>query len=279
MRVVLGLGGNAILRHGDAPDVETQRANIAGAARATAEVARAHQVVLTHGNGPQVGQLALEAAGGAFVRSLDELDAETEGLLGYWIEQALRNELPDREIATLLTQVEVSRDDPAFSRPTKPIGPVGARRLVPSPPPIRILEMATIRRLALADVLVVCAGGGGIPVAREPGGRMEGVEAVVDKDRTAALLATELGAAMLVLLTDVDAVYRDWPRRDEPIRKISPGALRGLPLPEGSMGPKAAAACEFVERTGGTAAIGELTEAAALVAGRAGTRVEPRLNS
>lgn len=277
--MVIGLGGNAILRRGDDPDVHTQRANVARAARSVAEVARRHQVVVTHGNGPQVGQLALEAAGGDFARSLDALDAETEGLLGYWIEQALRDELPDREIATLLTQVEVSRDDPAFARPSKPIGPPGSRRLVPSPAPLRIVEIASIRRLALADVLVVCAGGGGIPVVRRPDGRLEGVEAVVDKDHTAALLASELAASMLVLLTDVEAIYRDWPAREQPIGSISPQALRQLSLDAGSMGPKAVAACEFVERTGGRAAIGELSQAAALVEGRVGTRVEAPLSS
>jgi len=273
MRVVVGLGGNAILRRGDAADAATQRANIARAARAVAELARDHQVVVTHGNGPQVGHLALEAASGAFARSLDVLDAETEGMLGYWIEQALRDELPEREIATLLTQVEVARSDPAFATPTKPIGPADARRLVPSPAPRRIVEIASIRRLADAGVLVVCAGGGGIPVARSDDGRLEGVEAVVDKDRTTALLARELDADALLLLTDVDAIYRDWPERREPVGTISPAALRALSLDAGSMGPKAEAACDFVERTGGLAAIGALTRAADLLAGRAGTRI------
>ena len=275
MRVVIGLGGNAILRRGDAPDAETQRANIARAARAVAELARDHEVLVTHGNGPQVGHLALESAAGAFARSLDVLDAETEGMLGYWIEQALRNELPEREIATLLTQVEVSGDDPALANPTKPIGPADAPRLVPSPAPRRIVEIASIRRLADAGVLVVCAGGGGIPVVRRPDGRLTGLEAVVDKDRTTALLAAELAADALLLLTDVDAIYRDWPERSAPVREIPVAALRELSLDAGSMGPKAEAACEFVERTGGLAAIGALEEASDLLAGRTGTRVLP----
>lgn len=270
---MVALGGNAILERGQAPGVEAQRANVARAARAVASLTREHEVVVTHGNGPQVGQLALEAsAPAALSRSLDVLDAETEGMLGYWIEQALRNELPDREIATLLTQVEVSRDDPAFARPTKPVG----SRVVASPRPTRIVELAAIRHLVERGVLVVCAGGGGIPVARTGTGRLEGVEAVVDKDRTAALLACELGASLLLLLTDVDAIYRDWPERSDPIGSISPAALRALSLDAGSMGPKAEAACAFVEGSGGVAVIGALDAAPGLVAGVVGTRVTAR---
>ncbi|MGH0033127.1 MAG: carbamate kinase [Myxococcota bacterium] len=271
MRIVAALGGNAILQPGQAPTADVQRANIARAARALGGVAAEHDLVVTHGNGPQVGRLARESAAEGAPRTLDVLDAETEGMLGYWIEQALRNALPGREVATLLTQVEVAGDDPAFAHPTKPIGADG--RLVASPRPLRILALPAIRRLADAGVLVVCAGGGGIPVVRDADGGLSGVEAVVDKDRTAALLAAELGAAMLLLLTDVDAVHRSWPGRDAPIRAIAPAALRALPLDAGTMGPKAEAACDFVERTGGVAAIGALDDAAELVAGRAGTRV------
>ncbi|HSR54947.1 MAG TPA: carbamate kinase, partial [Alphaproteobacteria bacterium] len=217
MRVVVALGGNALLRRGEPMSAAAQEANVAIAARAIADLAESHDVVVTHGNGPQVGLLALQAA--AFDADspwpLDLLGAESEGMIGYLIERALVNHLPDRRVATLLTQVEVTADDPAFSNPTKPIGPVyddakknkiqansgwtlardgdGWRRVVPSPAPVRILEIATIRHLVAEGVIVICAGGGGIPVVIDARGAVHGVEAVIDKDRTAALLARELG--------------------------------------------------------------------------------------
>ncbi len=294
-RVLIALGGNALLRRGEALDWSTQARNVARAAEAIAAIALRHEVIVTHGNGPQVGLLALRSATSPNGPDpLHLLSAEIEGMIGYLIEQALRAELPDHELATLLTQVEVDADDPAFGAPTKPIGPVygeaegrararesgwqmapepgGLRRVVPSPAPRRILELATIRRLADAGVLLICAGGGGIPVART-GGRYRGVEAVVDKDHTAALLAGALDADFLLLLTDVAGVYRDWPNIGEPLAQVSVDELRALSLDPGSMGPKAAAACRFVAAGSGVAAIGALEDAPRILAGAAGTRV------
>jgi carbamate kinase len=301
--VVAALGGNALARPGEKLDIGSQRANVAAAARALAPLAREHQLIVAHGNGPQVGLLALQAEAYTEVEPypLDVLSAQSEGLIGYLIEAALRNQLPGREIATLLTQVEVSLDDPGFARPTKPIGPVygesqarelartrrwsiapdrgGFRRVVPSPAPQRIAQLPTLRRLADAGVIAVCAGGGGIPVVRGADGALSGVEAVVDKDLAAALVASELGAGALLLLTDVEAVFGDWPGTAQPLAGVTPAQLRALRLAPGSMGPKAEAACRFVERTGGVAAIGALRDAPRLLAGETGTQVrrsEPR---
>jgi carbamate kinase len=297
LRVVLALGGNALLRRGERLDYDAQRRAIGDAARVVAAVARDHALVVTHGNGPQIGWLALRAESVAerAGATLDVLGAESEGMIGYLIEQRLAAELPDRPVAALLTQVAVDPADPAFANPTKPIGPVydeaeakrlgtsrgwrtgpdgeGFRRLVPSPEPTRILELSTIRLLLDAGRIVVCAGGGGIPVVLRDDGAVVGVEAVVDKDLTSALLARELGCDLLVLLTDVEAVFRDWPERREPIARATPAELRALALQAGSMAPKVEAACRFVESTGGRAAIGALEHAAALVAGDAGTQV------
>lgn len=298
MRIVVALGGNALLRPGEPPEVEVQRANLRGAARSIAALARSHDVVLTHGNGPQVGWLALqaEALRAAHPDPLDVLGAETEASIGYLIEQELAPLLPEREIATLVTLVEVDARDPAFAAPTKPIGPRydeararalarergwsvapvagGFRRVVPSPEPRRIREIGVIRRLVGARVVVVCAGGGGIPVVVTQAGALRGVEAVIDKDRTAALLAEEIGADALLLLTDVDAVYDDWPQPCErPIRRATPAELRARSFAPGSMRPKIEAACRFAERTGRVAAIGALDAAARLLDGTAGTLV------
>ncbi len=298
MRVVAALGGNALLRRGEAPEAERQRLNIGRAVAALADVARRHELVVTHGNGPQVGLLAIQAAAytGAAPYPLDVLGAETEGMIGYLLEQELRNALPDRDVATLLTQVVIDPGDPAFARPTKPIGPVypeqealalaeslgwtlapdegGFRRVVPSPEPGDIVELSTIRLLVDAGVLVVCAGGGGIPVAAGPDGALHGVEAVIDKDLAGERLASALDADLLLLLTDVSAVERD---RDtsaaSPILATTPSELRCLQFPSGSMGPKVEAACRFVERGGARAAIGALEDADAVAAGDAGTQV------
>jgi carbamate kinase len=297
---VIALGGNALAKRGEPLDVATQRRNVRAAASAVAELARAHEVVVTHGNGPQVGFLALqaEAAGQGEVPPLDVLDAETEGMIGYWIEQELANLLPGRDVATLLTQVEVDPDDPAFDAPTKPIGPVydaanaralaarwgwcvapdgaGFRRVVPSPEPRAIRELRTIELLVRAGVVVVCAGGGGIPVVRNPDGTLRGVEAVIDKDLSAALLASRLGAAALLLLTDVPGVFTDWPEpARQALRRVTPRRLRRLRFDPGSMGPKVEAACRFVDAGGPCAGIGALEDAARVLAGEAGTRVEP----
>lgn len=298
MRVVIALGGNALLRRGEKPTVEVQRAHIQSAARAVAEVAREHAVVVTHGNGPQVGLLAARAIGQRETDTypLDVLGAESMGMIGYLIEQALTNELPDRRIATLLTQVEVHADDPAFHNPTKPIGPVLTqaeaeqlsnrhgwsvapegehyRRVVASPHPVRVLQSEIITLLVDDGVLVICGGGGGIPVVSDESGTISGVEAVIDKDLTAEVLARLLGADALLLLTDVSAVQDRWGSPDaESIRTASPSRLRGMELATGSMGPKVDAACRFVESGLGFAAIGAIEDAAAILRGESGTIV------
>ncbi len=299
MRVVAALGGNALSRRGEPLEVPRQREHVRDAARSLAPLARDHQLVVTHGNGPQVGLLALQARAAAESRDwpLDVLDAESEGMIGYLIEQELAAVLPGRELATLLTLVEVDRDDPAFLRPTKPIGPgydaaeaarlaerqgfvfgrdgERLRRVVASPEPRRIRELGTIRLLLAAGVTVVCTGGGGIPVAVTASGGLEGVEAVIDKDLSAALLASGVEADALLLLTDVDAVYEDWEGpRQRPLRRARAAELRARRFAEGSMAPKIEAASRFVEHTGGIAAIGALEQAQAVLAGTAGTRVE-----
>jgi carbamate kinase len=297
MRVVAALGGNALLRRGEPLTAENQRANVALAARALLPIALEHDLVLTHGNGPQVGLLALQnlAYRPDEIYPLDVLDAESEGMIGYLLEQELGNLLPGRHIATLLTRIEVARDDPAFGHPTKPIGPVyereeaerlaaerdwsiapdGAkwRRVVPSPEPRRILEIAVIRQLVQAGVLVICAGGGGIPVVGGHGG-YGGVEAVIDKDLAGALLARSLEADAFLMLTDVDAVYTGWGTQDAaPLRRIAPEDLDPARFAAGSMGPKVAAARRFAATDGGFAVIGALADAARMLAGEAGTMV------
>jgi carbamate kinase len=296
MRIVAALGGNALLRRGEPLEAEIQRANVQQAARAIAELAEENELVLTHGNGPQVGLLALEADAYHAVKPypLDVLGAESQGMIGYLIVQALRGEMHASVVATL-TEVVVDADDPAFAKPTKPIGPVypeaqarkvaaehgwemapdgtDYRRVVPSPQPREIVELDSIKMLLASGSVVVCAGGGGIPVVRE-GNRLRGVEAVIDKDLTAALLAEQLDADQLLILTDVSHVERDWgTAAAAPIERTTPGELRQLNFAAGSMGPKIDAACRFVERTGGEAVIGSLTELQEVAAGRSGTRV------
>ena len=298
MRIVIALGGNALLRRGEAPEIETQRRNVQMAVEAIAPIARQHDVVITHGNGPQIGLLALQAAAYRGVRPypLDLLGAESEGMVGYLLNLALANALAGRDIATLLTQVEVDPADPAFSAPTKPIGQVysdaeaqrltaemrwpmvrdggGWRRAVPSPAPRRIREINAIKLLLQAGIIAVCAGGGGIPVAVARSGEVRGVEAVVDKDLAAALLAEAVAADFLLLLTDVPAVWTSWPMADgAPIGVTTPAKLRGFTFAAGSMGPKVEAACRFVERTGRFVAIDALDHAKAILDGNAGTIV------
>lgn len=305
MRVLVALGGNALLRPDEPVGVEIQRRNAEVAARVIEEIAASHEVVVTHGNGPQIGLLARQSALAQSIGNarsngsapLDALGAETEGLIGYLLSQALRNAAPEREIVSLLTQVEVDSDDPGFGEPTKPIGPVldagdtrerrdhpdwtyapdrgGLRRVVASPEPRRVLELPTIERLVEAGVIVICAGGGGIPVVRDHEGRLRGAEAVIDKDLCSALLAESLRCDRLLLLTDVEGIHPDWPERTPPIRSISPGDLRRMPLDPGSMGPKAEAACRFVEGSGGHATIARLEHGAAALRGETGTRITP----
>lgn len=293
--VVIALGGNALLRRGEPLDAAVQRANVKLAAEAVAAVAYDHDVVLTHGNGPQVGLLALqnEAYRETAAYPLDVLDAESEGMVGYLLEEALAAHLPPELLATLLTQVVVDADDPAFDTPTKPVGPMydeasaramaaargwtiardgtGWRRVVPSPEPRRILELAAIRLLVGNGILVTCVGGGGIPVIEHDGGR-RGVEAVIDKDLASALLATELRADALILLTDVDGVYEGW-GTDEArlLPTLRPSDIDGLTLAAGSIAPKVLAARRFVEAGGAFAAIGRLEDAPELATGRCGT--------
>jgi len=303
MTIVVALGGNALLKRGERLEAEVQRANVARAADAIAALAREHALVVTHGNGPQVGLLAMqsEAIEGIAPYPLDILGAESEGMIGFLIEEALESRLPARHVVTLLTQVEVSREDPAFARPTKPIGPLCSeadaralersrgwkmaaeggrwRRIVPSPEPLRILELPAIRLLLSAGAIVICTGGGGIPVEIRPSGAVRGVEAVIDKDLAAALLARELGAGALLLLTDSDAVYLDWGSSAARALAgtVSPADLRKHSFAPGSMQPKVEAACRFVEAGGGMAGIWRLEDAAAILEGRRGTTVKQRL--
>jgi carbamate kinase len=298
-RLVVALGGNALLRRGEPAEAETQRRNVVDAASALAALSPDYELVITHGNGPQVGLLALEADAYKAVSPypLDVLGAESQGMIGYLLVQALRNAAPDRDVAAVLTQVVVDADDPGFIDPTKPIGPVyserearrlGAergwrvapdgpyfRRVVASPGPREIVELDSIENLIASGAVVVCAGGGGIPVVRERHG-LRGVEAVVDKDSTAALLAEALGAERLVLATDVPFVEVDWGTpKARPIAAATPITLREMRFATGSMAPKIEAACRFVERTGGIGAIGSLAELAGLVEGSAGTQIAP----
>jgi carbamate kinase len=297
-RLVVALGGNALLRRGEPLEAEVQRQNLRRAARAIAGLAAGNELVLTHGNGPQVGLLALEAEAYRAVKPypLDVLGAESQGMIGYLIVQALRAET-DASVVALLTEVAVDAGDPAFAAPTKPIGPVYTaaeahevaaehgwdiapdgrhyRRVVPSPEPREIIELDSIEALLGGGSIVVCAGGGGIPVVRE-GNRLRGVEAVIDKDLTASLLAELLHADRLIMLTDVAYVERDWQTEEATaIESATPADLRRLEFAAGSMGPKVEAACRFVERTGGEAVIGSLAELSEVAAGRSGTRVEP----
>ncbi|MER8693098.1 carbamate kinase [Mesorhizobium opportunistum] len=300
MLIVVALGGNALLRRGEPMTAENQRANIKRAASALAElIGEGHSVVVTHGNGPQVGLLALQAAAnpgdGAF--PLDVLGAESAGMIGYVIEQELGNLLKRRLFATLLTQVTVDPHDPAFVHPTKPIGPVYDeatahrlanergwqiapdgdkwRRVVPSPKPLVILEASVISFLVERGVIVICTGGGGVPVIARDDGSFCGVEAVIDKDLASSLLARELKADMLLMLTDVDAVYADYgTAAARALRSVSPKELSGRTFPAGSMGPKVSAAIEFIEATGKSAAIGKLDNALEIVRGQRGTWFE-----
>ncbi len=297
-RIVVALGGNALLRRGEPAEAEAQRRNVGLVAEALARLADGNELVITHGNGPQVGLLALEADAYHAVKPypLDVLGAESQGMIGYLIVQALRAET-SASVVALLTEVVVDAHDPAFGRPTKPIGPVYTaaeaarvaaergwtvavdgeyhRRVVASPEPLEIVELDAVETLLRSGSIVLCAGGGGIPVVRE-GKRLRGVEAVIDKDLTAALLAEQLDADRLLILTDVSHVERRWRTEDaEPIAWATPAELRELDFATGSMAPKVEAACRFAERTGREATIGSLFELADVVAGRAGTRVQP----
>ena len=299
MRIVAALGGNALLKRGQPLTEQNQRDNVKVAAAALAPLARDHSLIITHGNGPQVGLLALEAAAftGVEPYTLDVLNAESEGMIGYMIEQELGNILPeDVPFATILTQVEVDPGDPAFQNPTKPIGPqytreeaeslarehdwtVGPdnkmyRRLVASPRPKRIFEIRVVEWLVELGVVVICTGGGGIPTMLRPDGALVGVEAVIDKDWAGALLAQSLNAEVYLMLTDAEAVWENWGTSDaRAIRRASPEAMGKLVFASGSMGPKVEAACDFAATTRGRAGIGALEDAADIIRGKAGTLI------
>jgi carbamate kinase len=303
MRVVVALGGNALLRRGQELNAENQRENIRKAASELAVVHELHQLIIAHGNGPQVGLLALMDAHYTAVEPypLDVLGAETVGMIGYMIEQEMGNLIPFKDhIVTILTQVLVDPADPAFQNPTKPVGPVYDqaeadklqkekgwamapdgdyfRRVVPSPLPRRIIEMNVIRMLVDANVVVICAGGGGIPTAYDENRKLYGVEAVIDKDLASGLLAKGLDADMFVMLTDVAAVYTDFGTpKQRPIRAAHPDALEKMDFAAGTMGPKVKGACEFVRETGKQSAIGRLSDLAKIMDGKAGTLISNQI--
>jgi len=299
MRVVVALGGNALLERGEPPDAVIQRRHVRQAAAALAPLTAGHQLVLCHGNGPQVGVLALESQSDLSLSRpypLDVLVAQTQGMIGYWLVQELHNAGIDQPAACVMSQAVVDPSDPAFGHPAKFIGAgygedearalaarlgwtIAAdgprwRRVVASPRPLGLVEIETIRSLVDAGVLVVCGGGGGVPVARSGAGALAGVEAVVDKDLTAAELAITLKADRLLVLTDVPAVIDGYgtPAARQ-IRAIGADALSAMTFPAGSMGPKVEACLRFVKASGQPAAIGALTDAAAILAGRAGTTI------
>ncbi len=298
MRIVVALGGNALLRRGQPMTAENQRENVKVAAKALAPISTDNQLVISHGNGPQVGLLALQSAAYEEVEAypLDVLGAQTEGMIGYMIEQELGNLLSiEIPFATILTMVEVDPEDPAFDNPTKPIGPIYNqedadrlsnekgwimkpdgkhwRRVVPSPEPHRIFELRPIHWLLEQGTIVICAGGGGIPTIYDEDGNLSGVEVVIDKDRASALLAFELEADLLVLATDTDGVYLDWGTESaKRVEKTTPDEIEQYEFAAGSMGPKVEAACDFVKRSGQRAVIGALTDLEAMVNGTAGTQ-------
>lgn len=302
MKIVIAIGGNALLRCGQELNADNQLQNIRRAAGPLSRVAQGNELVITHGNGPQIGLLALQSAAisAAETYPLDLLCAKADGLLGYLLEQELANLLPaSRTVSTLLTRVEVDAQDPAFTRPTKFIGPVyteqeaqraaaaghwqvardgsGFRRVVASPQPLRVVGLDPIRWLLAHGALVIAAGGGGIPVARDADGKLRGVDAVIDKDLCSGLLAHELQADCLVIATDVDAVYLDWGKPTQrALGKVTPHMLAQYAFPSGSMGPKVEAACKFVLATGQKAVIGSLERVEEMLAGKAGTEVSPR---
>jgi carbamate kinase len=299
MRIVAALGGNALLERGEPPESRIQEAHVISAVQALAPLAAADELIITHGNGPQVGLLALESAHDPALTQpypFDVLGAQTQGMIGYWLTQAFGNALPGRQVSCLISRTLVDHNDTAFTRPSKFVGPVydeleaktlaaaGGwtvrqdgdrwRRVVPSPEPAGLIDLPAIRLLLDSGAIVICCGGGGIPVMCGPEGGLRGVEAVVDKDLTAALLARQLAADALLLLTDVDAVMDGYGTPDAcPIRRATPAELRARNFPAGSMGPKVEAVCRFTEATGNMAAIGRLADAQALLSGQAGTIV------
>jgi carbamate kinase len=304
MRVVVALGGNALLQRGQALSAENQRDNIRVAAGQMAEIHEHHELIIAHGNGPQVGLAALMDAAYTDVDPypLDVLGAKTIGMIGYIIEQEMGNIIPfEDHIITVLTQIVVDPADPAFQNPTKPVGPVYDkaeaeklqgekgwamapdgeyfRKVVPSPLPQRIIEIDTIKMLVDNGVMVICAGGGGIPVAYDDESKLFGVEAVIDKDLASGLLANGLDAEMFVMLTDVPSVYVDFGTENQrAIRAAHPDAIEALDFAAGSMGPKVSGACKYVRETGFESAIGQLSDLAAIMSGEAGTLISNEID-
>jgi carbamate kinase len=293
LKLVVALGGHALAPGGSAP-LAQQEAAVARAAHELASLAREHELLVTHGNGPQIGWLANLSHSSGAAANLDLLGALTQGMLGYWLARELGAALPQRRVTALLTRVEVDPRDPAFGAPSKPIGPVltpaeaealrargaavhrthaGLRRVVASPAPVGVLELDALRLLWDSCAVVVCAGGGGIPVARDAAGTLRGAECVIDKDATAALVANALGADGLLLLTDVAAVYADWPDRARAIRRATRAELASQRFEPGSMAPKVEAACSFARVPNRRAWIGAFEDARALLSGSAGTEV------
>ena len=303
MRIVVALGGNALLRRGQPLTAEAQRDNVKTAAHALAQIAIDNELIITHGNGPQVGLLALQGA--AYkpdeLYPLDVLGAQTEGMIGYMIEQEMGNLLPfERPFATLLTMIEVDPEDPAFAEPTKFIGPVYDeaearrlaeennwaikadgdkwRRVVPSPLPKRIFQIRPIKWLLEKNTIVIAGGGGGIPTMYDKDKKLIGVEAVIDKDLASELLARELQADLFIMATDADAVFLDWNTPEQRgIKRINPTAASEYQFAAGSMGPKVEAACQFTESTGKAAAIGALVDLERIVEGAAGTTISAQV--
>lgn len=299
MRIVVALGGNALLRRGEALTAENQRQNVRIACEQIADIYAGNELVIVHGNGPQVGLLALQGAAYQDVPAypLDVLGAESVGMIGYMIQQELGNLVPfEVPFATLLSQVEVDKDDPAFQHPTKPIGPVYSkeeaerlvrekgwsiakdgdkyRRVVPSPLPKRIFEIRPVKWLLEKGSVVICAGGGGIPTYYDEQHNLRGVEAVIDKDLCSALLAENVEADMLIIATDVSAVFVNWGEADQKaVAFAHPDAIKAEDFPAGSMGPKVQAAVNFARNSGKDAVIGSLSDIADIVKGKAGTRI------
>ncbi|MGW1405559.1 carbamate kinase [Streptomyces sp. NPDC002403] len=300
MRIVVALGGNALARRGEPMTADRLRANVRTSCEALAGLAREHEVVITHGNGPQVGLLALQNLAYQDVAAypLDILGAETQGMIGYVIQQELSNALAgEREVAAVLTTTEVDENDPAFEHPTKLIGPqysaqdaaeaaaeyrwtiardgAAFRRVVPSPSPLRIVQAPLVRTLLENRHLVVCVGGGGVPVRTDSKGRQTGLQAVVDKDLASAALAAELEADMLVMLTDGDFVSENWGTPEQrDILTASPEAISRLAFAEGSMKPKVDAAVRVAE-AGGRALIGPPERLDDLLGRTVGTEIRP----
>jgi carbamate kinase len=299
MLIVAALGGNALLQRGERPGAQIQQHHVVDAVAQLAQLASGNELIVTHGNGPQVGLLALESASDTTLERpfpFDALGAQTQGMIGYWLVQALNNAVPSRDAVALVTQTVVGPDDPGFRHPTKFVGrgyeedearrramagqwtirqdgPLW-RRVVASPEPLEVVEHATIESLVHAGTIVVCVGGGGVPVVRDQQGKLLGVEAVIDKDLATSLLARLVDADVVLFLTDVGGVFEDYGRPSERLlRSTRVEELRAHSFAAGSMGPKVEAACRFVEATGRRASIGSLDDVAGLLEGSTGTSV------